>query len=95
MITVKELKEITEQSKNAAKENLHQWVQKREKSISHRLREKAQQGNRKCCYPFPKNIDGYSYTYQEMKILLKAEFPDFTITCDNGVGENYWFVLEW
>lgn len=95
MITVKELREITEQSKIAAKENLHQWLQEREESISQRLKEKAQQGDRKCCYPFPQDIDGYPYSHQEIKNLLKSEFPDFTITFESKTGENYWFILEW
>lgn len=95
MITVKELREITEQSRNTAKENLHQWLQEREGSISQRLKEKAQQGNRECSYPFPRDIDGYPYTHQEVKILLQSEFPDFTVILDTETSDNYWFILEW
>jgi hypothetical protein len=95
MISIRELREITEQSKTTAKENFRQWLQEREESITQRLKEQALKGERSCCYPFPQVINEYPYTRTEMEELLKKEFPDFTITLDTKIQGNYWCTLEW
>ena len=95
MISIKELREITEQSKITAKQNFHKWLQEREESITQQLKEQALKGNRLCNYPFPQVIDKYPYTITEMKEILKEEFPDFIITSDGQTQGTYWFILEW